>query len=309
MPCSTMWCAAHDRPAAADRGARARAPSGRRLVPRDLAGTGAAGRPRLGDGDPVPARAGRSSHWHKVDATEFWLFHAGTALDPADRAGDPPGRPFGSAATSSPASSRSSGSLRANGSRRRPKTAGPWSPVSSRRASTSPASPWRRRDGRPGVTGSNRVRARPRVVPGQQAAWGRLRSLAYGQLTFLVNPRLYLRERAGRVDYLQLRFRTGERGPDPVGMRRTGDDDEVDPFELPLGDSRGYSLDFRGQASNVGRTDRPEVVIYPGRLRKRFLEPFQRGFEVGGTGRTRSAVPAVGGSSSDHLVRYWVSLR
>lgn len=31
---------------------------------------------------------GQRSHWHRVDATELWLFHAGSALDLATAPGD-----------------------------------------------------------------------------------------------------------------------------------------------------------------------------------------------------------------------------
>jgi hypothetical protein len=35
---------------------------------------------RSGHRDPVPAGGSQRSHWHKVDAAELWLFHAGSAL-------------------------------------------------------------------------------------------------------------------------------------------------------------------------------------------------------------------------------------
>jgi len=47
------------------------------------------------DGERAPATAilflleeGQRSHWHKVDATELWLFHAGTPLTLSTAAGD-----------------------------------------------------------------------------------------------------------------------------------------------------------------------------------------------------------------------------
>jgi predicted cupin superfamily sugar epimerase len=75
---------------------------------------------------------GQSSHWHRVDATEFWLFHAGSPLLlelAADAAG-----PVETVRLGPDILAREVPQLRG-------------SPASSRRPSKSPGSSWRRRAG------------------------------------------------------------------------------------------------------------------------------------------------------------------
>jgi uncharacterized protein len=37
--------------------------------------------PLGGHRDPLPARTGQRSHWHRVDADEIWFWHAGSPLE------------------------------------------------------------------------------------------------------------------------------------------------------------------------------------------------------------------------------------
>ena len=135
----------------ADRRARPRTAPGRRLVPRDLAR-------RRGPRQRAAATAilflleeGRSSHWHKVDATELWLFHAGSPLRLRTAPGDD--GPVTETRLGADIVAGEQPQLRirpAPGRRPRPIAAGPWCPASSRPASNFPASRWRRRAGRRG---------------------------------------------------------------------------------------------------------------------------------------------------------------
>ena len=94
---------------------------------------------------------GQSSHWHKVDATELWLFHAGSPLRLLTAPGDDgPVRDVRLGADIPAGEQPQRRIAPANGRRRRPTAAGPWSRASSRPASSSRASRWRRRAGRRG---------------------------------------------------------------------------------------------------------------------------------------------------------------
>src|SRR5690606_9027082 len=98
--------------------------------------------------------AHQRSHWHRVDAAEIWLWHAGDPLLLSLAAGDEGpvrevrlGPNVCSTATSRSTSSRPTNGRRPRRCRGRPAT--PWSRAWSRRRSSSPASPSRRRDGSP----------------------------------------------------------------------------------------------------------------------------------------------------------------
>ena len=95
-------------------------------------------------------REGERSHWHAVDATEIWLWHAGSPIRlHLSRRGCGPGERgvgHGSCRRSAPPGCRAGGCLAGGGEHWR---AGAWSPVSWLRRSTSPGSPWHRQDWTP----------------------------------------------------------------------------------------------------------------------------------------------------------------
>jgi hypothetical protein len=94
--------------------------------------------------------AGEWSHWHRVDATELWLFHAGEPLVLQTAAGQkeswvPPRS--GWALIRLPATGCSMSSSLGNGRRRVPVTAGRLLPAWWCLRSNSPGSSWQHRDG------------------------------------------------------------------------------------------------------------------------------------------------------------------
>ncbi len=96
--------------------------------------------------------AGQGSHWHRVDATELWIFQAGAALVLKTAASDAgPVESVRLGADVLAATRRRRWWRPGTGRRRRPgRTAGRWWPAWWFPPSSSPGSRWRRRDGRRG---------------------------------------------------------------------------------------------------------------------------------------------------------------